>query len=141
MAVRAIESPLSESRMLPTVTDANRAFWTGGLEDELLIKHCASCDRYVHPPRATCPTCSGPLVPRPVSGRGTVFSFTVNHHPYNPGVPLPYVVAIVAIEEQDDVRILTNLVDVDPADVRIEMPVEVVFELHPGLAVPLFRPA
>jgi uncharacterized OB-fold protein len=52
-----------------------------------------------------------------------------------------YVIGVVAIDEQPDVRLTTNIVDVDPADVRIGMPVEVVFEDHHPVYLPLFRPA
>jgi uncharacterized OB-fold protein len=75
-----------------------------------------------------------------VSGRGTLHSFTVNHQAWD-GVGDVYVIGLVEIEEQADVRLTTNIVDVDPDDVRIGMPVEVVFEDHDPVYIPLFRPA
>jgi uncharacterized OB-fold protein len=63
-----------------------------------------------------------------VSGRGEVFTYTVNHHPFNPAVPPPYVIALVQLEEQDDLRIATNIVDCEPDSVNIGLPVEVRFE-------------
>jgi uncharacterized OB-fold protein len=75
-----------------------------------------------------------------VSGRATVYSFTVNHQPWD-GVGDVYVIGVVDIEEQSDLRLTTNIVDVDPGDVRIGMPVEVVFEDHHPVYLPLFRPA
>ncbi len=87
-----------------------------------------------------CGHCGGELVPQPVSGRGTVFTFTVNRHPYNPAVPLPYVIAIVELEEQVGIRFTTDLVDVAVDDVSIGMPVEVTFEQAGEAWVPLFRP-
>jgi uncharacterized protein len=65
-----------------------------------------------------------------VSGRGEVFSYTVNHHPFHPNVPPPYVIALVQLEEQEDLRIATNIVDCEPNSVRIGMPVDVRFERH-----------
>ena len=63
-----------------------------------------------------------------MSGRGTVFTYTVNHQPFNPAVPVPYVIAIVELEEQAGLRIATNIVDCEPESVCIGLPVEVRFE-------------
>ncbi|MGD9798132.1 MAG: Zn-ribbon domain-containing OB-fold protein [Acidimicrobiia bacterium] len=128
-------------RMLPPLTDVNRAFWTGGARGELLILRCPTCRRWVHPPRATCPDDGGALAPEPVSGRGTVFSFTINRHVYNPAVPPPYVIAIVELEEQAGLRFTTNIVGCAPEDVTMEMPVVVGFEAHGEVFVPVFSPA
>lgn len=107
----------------------------------LRFLRCTSCRRYVHPPGPVCPYCLGRrLAPEPVSGQATVHSFTVNHHPWIPGSD-PYVVGLVTIDEQDDVRLTTNLVGCDADDVAIGMPVEVTFEHHDDVWLPLFRPA
>lgn len=127
--------------MLPDLTDVTRPYWTGGRAGELLVLYCATCDRWVHPPVPTCPTCEGPLEPRPVSGRGTVFSFTINEQLFNPEVPPPYNIAIVVLDEQDDLRLPTNIIGCDDADIRIGMPVTVVFERNGDHFVPLFEPA
>lgn len=89
---------------------------------------------------AECGQCGGVLVPQPVSGRGTVFTFTINRHPYNPAVPLPYVIAIVELVEQVGLRFTTDLVDVAVDEVYIGMPVVVTFEQAGEAWVPLFRP-
>lgn len=128
-------------RMLPKLRDETRPFWTGGADGQLLIQFCSACDRWVHPPVKTCPTCDGGLEPRPVSGRGTVFSFTVNEQPFHPDVEPPYDIAIVVLDEQDDLRIVTNLVDCDLDEIEVGMPVQVVFEAHGEIFVPLFEPA
>lgn len=78
---------------------------------------------------------------QPVSGRGVVHSFTVNHQVWNPLVETPYVIGLVELVEQEGLRLMTNLVDVDPDDVVIGEPVEVTFEAHGEVFVPLFRPA
>lgn len=116
--------------MLPKLTDHNRAFWTGGADGQLHVAWCERCRRWVQPPAADCPGCEGALVIRPVSGSGTVFTYTVNYQPYMPNVPVPYVIAIVELEEQTDLRIATNIVDCEPDSVRIGLPVEVRFERH-----------
>jgi uncharacterized OB-fold protein len=128
-------------RMPPHLTDANRAFWTGGANGELLIDRCGACGRWVYPPADSCPDCGGELAPQPVSGRGTLFTFTVNRHPFNPEVPVPYVIAIVELAEQEGLRFMTNLVNCDPESVEIGMPVRVAFEDHGEVFVPVFEPA
>jgi uncharacterized OB-fold protein len=74
-----------------------------------------------------------------VSGQGEVFTYTVNWHPFNPAVPVPIVIAMVELPE-GGVRFTTNIVDCAPADVRIGMPVEVRFESHGEIWVPVFAP-
>jgi uncharacterized protein len=123
-------APQTPARMLPKLTDDNRAFWTGGVDGRLHIAWCAACEKWVQPPAASCPECEGDLVARPVSGRGTVLTYTVNHQPFMPTVPVPYVIAIVELEEQADLRIATNIVDCEPDSVRIGLPVDVRFERH-----------
>jgi uncharacterized protein len=128
-------------RILPRVTDLNRHFWTGGEVGELRFLRCQDCGYYIHPPAPICPNChSKNLAPEAVSGRATLFTYSVNHQPWMPGPELPYVVAIVSIPEQDGLRLTTDLVDVDPDDVEIGMPLEVVFEHHEDVWIPLFRP-
>jgi uncharacterized OB-fold protein len=129
-------------RVLPRLSDRNRHFWTGGERGELCFLRCQSCGYYLHPPTPICPRChSKELAPEAVSGRATLFTYTVNHQNWMPGPELPYVIAIVSIPEQDGLRLTTNLVGVAPEDVEIGMPLEVTFEHHDDVWIPLFRPA
>ncbi|OBK28836.1 DNA-binding protein [Mycobacterium asiaticum] len=91
--------------------------------EPLLIDHCEQCVRWVHPAAGECRDCGGPLTAQPVSGRGTVFTYTVNHHPYNPEVPVPYVIALVELSEQDGLRVAANIVDCEADSVCCGMPV------------------
>jgi uncharacterized OB-fold protein len=75
-----------------------------------------------------------------VSGRATIAGFTVNHHQWLPGFEPPYVIAIVQIEEDPDVRLTTNIVGVAPEAVAVDQPVRVVFEQHEDVWIPLFTP-
>jgi len=131
----------SVSRMLPRLTERNRAFWTGGGEGELRIQYCAACSRWVHPPTGPCPDCGGELVVQPVSGRGTVFTYTVNMHQFHPDVPPPNVIAIVELVEQDDLRVPTNIVNAEEAELYCGLPVQVLFERHGEIYYPVFEPA
>ena len=127
-------------RLLPTLTPANTPFWTRGLEGELVILRNQATGTWIHPPELADPTDAN-IAPEVVSGRGKVMSFTVNHHPYNPEVPVPYVIAIVTLDEDDAIRLPTNIVGCEPDEVYIDMPVSVVFEQHEDVAIPLFEPA
>jgi uncharacterized protein len=127
-------------RVLPRLEDDTRFFWTSGKDGKLRFLRCSDCRYLVHPPAPVCPQCLGrDLAPDVVSGRGRVHSCTVNHHPWD-GSTEPWVVALVELEDQDDVRLMTNVVGIAPEDVAIGMPVRVVFEDHDPVYVPLFEP-
>ena len=133
--------PDPSPRMLPPLTPENRAFWTGGSEGSLLITRCGACRRWVHPPGDACTDCRGKLVPEVVSGRGTLFTFTVNHQAFRPEVPPPYVIAIVELVEQPDLRLPANILHCEPDDLHCGMEVRVVFEQQGEHFVPCFEPA
>lgn len=129
-------------RPLPALDRDSRPYWTGGENGELLIERCRDCRTYVHPPTGFCPQCeSRNVAPEAVSGRARVTSFTVNHKQWMPGLEVPYVLALVTIEEQDDVMLATNIVDCPVENVRIGMAVAVRFEQNEEIWVPLFAPA
>jgi uncharacterized OB-fold protein len=127
-------------RMTPLLDDLNRGFWTGGASGELRLTRCASCGRWVFPLSSVCAGCGGSTEYQAASGRGTVFTYTTNSHPFNPAVPLPYNISIVELVEQEGLRFMTNVVGCAPEDVRIGMPVHVVFEQQGEVFVPCFAP-
>ncbi len=128
-------------RVLPKLTPRNEAFWTGGREGELRIQRCSDCATWVHPPQPICPACTGKnLETKAVSGRATVATFTVNHQEWIPGSKDPYVIAIVELEEDAAVRLTTNVVECAPENVKVGMPVRVVFEEREDVWIPLFAP-
>jgi uncharacterized OB-fold protein len=127
-------------RKLPLITPENAAFWQGGQSGRLMIQHCSACSRWFHPPGPVCPQCNSmDVAPKAVSGRGQVVTFTVNHQAWLPELTAPYVVAIVELDEQPGLRVLSNVVDVDPGQVHIGMPVQVRFEPHEDVWLPLFE--
>lgn len=129
-------------RVKPKLTPQNEHFWMGGAAGELRFLRCGACGTYVHPPSPICPDClTKDLAPAAVSGRARVATYTLNHQDWVPGSELPYVIAIVEIDEQPSVRLMTNIVNCTPEDVRIGMPVRVVFEQHDDVYIPVFEPA
>jgi uncharacterized OB-fold protein len=136
-------------RLAPSPTAESRAFWTGGQQGQLLINRCHACGHFFHPPGPACWRCrSTDVAAEPVSGRATVAAYTVNRQNWIPGFDPPYVVAIVELDDEPDVRLITNVVGVPIEDVGIGMAVEVFFEDWTALSgdeqarvwVPLFRP-
>jgi acetyl-CoA acetyltransferase/uncharacterized OB-fold protein len=139
-------APTPRRRLLPELTPANRWFWTRGSDGTLRIQGCTECGTLVHPPVPICPECrSTEHEPVPVSGRATVAGYTVNQHPWLPGFDPPYVIAVVALEEDPTVRLTTELVGVTPeqidsGEVGIGSEDRVRFEEHGEIFVPLFEP-
>ena len=129
-------------RVLPQVTPENEHYWKGGARGELVFLRCGECRQYVHPPSPVCPEClSKQLAPSAVSGRARLLTWTENHHPWIPGFEPPYLIAIVEIEEQRGLRITTNLVNCTPEELRMDLPVRVLFEeCDDGVHLPLFEP-
>jgi uncharacterized OB-fold protein len=133
-------APAIPPRVLPATDELSAFFWTSGADGELRVLRCDACAYVIHPPVRYCPVCrSRQASPSGVSGRGTLYSFTVNHQPWD-GVGDVYVIGLVELDEQADVRLVSNIVGIDPGDVRIGMPLEVVFEDHDPVFLPLFRP-
>ncbi|MCU1346922.1 MAG: hypothetical protein JWL70_3188 [Acidimicrobiia bacterium] len=120
-------------------------FWEGANKGQLLIQRCQKCGTYIHLPRPVCSNClSFDLAPEAVSGRGTLYSFTITYKAFHPFFvdKVPYVLAVVELAEQTNLRVLSNLVGVDEADIRIGMDLMVDFqELEPGYSVPIFKAA
>jgi len=127
-------------RVQPALDDDNRFFWTSGQDGRLRFLRCQGCGFYLHPPIPRCPRCgSRDVAPEPVSGRGEVLSWTVNHQSWD-GSTEPYAIALVGLPEQEGLRLTTNIVGCAPDDVHIGMRVRVTFEQHDEVWFPLFEP-
>lgn len=128
-------------RVLPKVTDENAHFWRGGEQGRLQFLRCRACRTWIHPTSPRCPQCLGKdLAVEAASGRATVLTYTFNHQPWMPSPDHPYPIAIVEIEEQEGVRLMTNLVNIAHENVAIGLAVRVVFEQHEDVWFPLFEP-
>ncbi len=129
-------------RPLPEISPMNEYFWCGGKYGQLHILRCSDCEWFIHPYAARCTACgSANLSPEPVSGKGRVAGFTINYQPWIQGVEVPYVIALIELAEQPNVRLMTNLPECAPEEVAVGMEVEVYFEQQDDIFVPLFRPA
>lgn len=119
-------------------------YWAATARGELVVQQCSACERVQWPPRDTCGRC-GPAELRwlPVAGTGTLFTWTVVHHTTIAAhaAALPFAVGAV---ELDDVpaRMLGRLRGLPPAELEMDMPLEVAFEpVAPGIALPVWQPA
>jgi uncharacterized OB-fold protein len=129
--------------MPPAFADATSLpWWRAASEHRLVVQRCSSCERTRLPPAPLCPECrSADSDWTELPGRGEVYTYTVVHRPIAAGQQLPYVIAVIALEEAGGVRIISNLVGVEPEAVAIGMPVELVWEdMSADLAIPRFRP-
>ena len=114
---------------VPTLTVENSSFWTGGAAGELLIARCMHCALAIHPPELLCPRClSQDVQPAAAPGTGSIYSFTVNHQPWLPGLTVPYTIAVVDIDDAAGVRITATVVGPNADKVAIGDRVRIVFK-------------
>lgn len=132
------------SRATPVITDLTEPFWQASKDGRLAIQRCGDCGYYNHPPKPVCDRCqSADLAFAEVSGLGTVWSFTVMHQKSVAGFEeaVPYLTALVELDEQPMLLMLSNLPGVSPEEVRIGERVRVAFEaLEDGNVLPQFVP-
>ena len=136
MSARELPTPA------PDVQPETATFWAATLDGTLLLQRCATCGRAGYYPRVVCANChSTDLADFAASGRGTIYSYTVTTRGILEYADAgAYVVAMVELAEGP--KMITNIVDCDPADLAIGQPVEVVFvDTGGGGALPRFRPA
>jgi len=137
----AIDLDILTVRIAPQDDPETNFFWASGEDGKLRFKHCQDCGYYSHPPTPRCPKClSANMQPDPVSGKATVLTYTVNIQQWVPG-QAPYIIAIVTMEEQDDLRLTTLLAGVELDDPNIiGMKVEVRFLARDDVWYPTFVP-
>jgi uncharacterized OB-fold protein len=134
--------PDTMPRPVPTMDDAG--FWAACSERKLRFQACADCDRPRHPPTPVCPACHSTRMKWiDAPARAEVFTFNVIHHASHPAVSgrLPYVGALITFPDLPGVRLVSNVTDCAPSEVRIGMQVELWWDdIGGGLFLPRFRP-
>jgi len=141
--VRRIDPKEAHVKPLPTPDADSQAYWQGLKDGKLLLQHCSDCGNVQFYQQAMCRQCGGEnLGHRAASGRGTVHSFSVVHRAPGPAFKqdTPYAVLLVQLEEGP--RMISSLVDADPATLEFDMKVELVCEpVNDQIVLPRFRPA
>jgi uncharacterized protein len=131
------------AKPLPAISDFNRAFWEAAKRHKLALQRCNSCGKFWAPNGPVCPHCfSEDYTWEDLSGRGKIASWVVFHKVYHPAFAneVPYNVAFVEVEEGP--RIISSIVGVSNDQLRIGMPVEVIFEdVNDEISLPKFKPA
>jgi uncharacterized OB-fold protein len=131
------------AKPLPYLDEENRPWWEALKRHELYIQKCEECGALRYYPRAQCPYCLSPRTEWVrCSGKGTIWTFTVMHQNQAAGFrdSLPYVMAMIDLAE--GLKMMTNIVDCPPEQVKIGMPVEVVYEdVTSEVTLAKFRPA
>ena len=121
-------SVMTRGAPLPVPTRETAPFWEGTQRGTLVFQRCTACGRFRHYPRPTCPTCLSPEHRwEPVSGRGTVWTWTIVRGPTLPAFEekLPYNVVDVLLDE--GVHFVSEVLDCAPDQICAGMPVEAVF--------------
>jgi len=130
------------TKPLPEVQPWTGAFWDGTRQGKLLVQVCHSCTARIFAPRKLCPECwSSDLGWIESAGRGTVYTFSTAYSMVEPAFAddLPFTIAYVDLAE--GIRMMTRIVECDPAELAIGMEVDVVFHARGDVRLPYFRPA
>jgi uncharacterized protein len=134
---------LAASPPLPQPDATSQFFWDALGRKELHIQRCGDCGRYIHYPKPVCRHCLSTKVGGVrVSGRGTLYSWTVAVQAFHPfwTSHVPYIIAAIELEEEAGLMFSTQLVGCDESELRIGLAVEVVFqELTPEITAPFFE--
>jgi len=134
----------ADGRPLPLPDEVSAFFWDGAREGRLLIQRCSACAHYQYPPDVVCTYCQSLGVEAAaVSGRGILYSYSVVDRAFNQGFvdALPYVLALVELDEQPGLRMIANIVEAGDTPLEVGMPLEVTFEDRGEVVLPQFRPA
>ena len=127
------------------MTPEAKPYWDGLKEEKLMLPKCDDCGKAFFYPRIACPHCHSRNVGwTQASGKGKLYSFEIAYRSLNPAFKIepPYVLAMIELEEGP--RMMSNLINIEatPEALKIDMPVEVVFEKqNDDVTIPLFQPA
>ena len=127
---------------VPTPDHVSGIFWEAAKQHRLTIQRCRDCGEYQFFPQSYCRKCLSENIDWiEASGKGEVYSYTIVHRP--PSLTfeedVPYTVALVELNE--GVRLMSNIVEIEPEEVCVGMPVELVFDdISPMISLPKFRP-
>jgi len=132
---------------VPIPDPVSAYYWENARNGKLTVQGFEGLDTRQHPPGPTPeipgggPAGAVPIAVE-VSGRGTLYSFTVLRQPFHPGFldAVPLLIGLTELDDAPGVRIMTNIVEADPDELTIGMPMEVVFEPRADMAIPQFRP-
>lgn len=127
---------------LPRRDGMNGEYYGHAGKGELRFQRCGDCGTWRHMPRHTCAQCgSAKWSWEKSSGRGTLYSWTTTHRSFHPGFndEVPY--AVVVVEMEEGVRIVSQIEGVAPEALKLGMKLKARFDQRDGVALPVFKPA
>jgi uncharacterized OB-fold protein len=129
-------------RPVPTPEGLNAEFYAHCNEERLCFQRCTACGRWRHLPRLMCARCgSSDWEWAQSSGRGRIYSWTVTHQPMHPAFAGEAPYAVVVVELEEGVRMVSGLRNLPPDEIELDVPVEVTFErISDEIALPYFQP-
>lgn len=136
MAEAAATRPIPQ----PSVYVDTQPFWDGAKQGRLVLQFCLDTKQFQHYPRpVSIFTGSRNLEWREVTGKGTIYACTVIRVP-GPGLEGRLPLSVVTVELDDGVRIIGNVLNVDPDTVKIGQRVEVAWDrLSDDVQYPAFN--
>ncbi len=117
------------TRLVPPTTALSEPYWEAAKNGQLLFQECAACGNTSFPPRSICAACNADALEwKESTGKGTVYTYTIARRAPHPvfAQQCPMVIAVIDLEE--GFRMMSNVVNCDPAAVSVGMPVQVSFE-------------
>jgi uncharacterized OB-fold protein len=130
------------AKPLPPLTTEMAPFWEAARRHTLVVQRCRDCGAHRFPARDICSRClSRQAEWVPVSGRGTIFSYAIMHQVYHPAFAAEVPYAVVVVELEEGARLVSNVVGCAAGELKIGLPVEVVFEdVTAEVTLPKFKP-
>jgi len=127
-------------KLLPIPDLDTKDFWDGCRHHYILVQRCRNCGTFRYYPRPMCHNCNSMDTEWVrATGKGKIYSWTVTTHQFHPNFKPPYIIAIVELEE--GIRMTSNIMDCDPEELWIGMPVEVIFDdITSKITLPKFKP-
>lgn len=116
---------------LPQADHLTQPWWAASHRHELVIQECGDCRTLRHPPQAVCSNCGSESISwRTMSGRGKLYSYVIVHQTALPSwrASVPYNIVMVELEDAPEIQLYGNVIDVEPEDLKVGLPLEVVFD-------------
>jgi uncharacterized OB-fold protein len=125
----------------PVSESFEEGFWEGIKRRELVFQRCGKCGEWLHPPRPMCHKCkSFDLRWEKSTGKGKIYSYVTFTREVNPLYVVPFEVVLVEMDDEKPVRMVANMLDTQPEELYIGMPVDLdFFDVSPTQVIPIFK--
>ena len=132
----------SYDKLVPEPTADTKPFWDALHERRFVLQRCVDCGTIRHYPRPVCDKCFSMKVDWvEASGRGTVHSWTITHHPFHPGFKSDLPLMLLTVDLAEGVRMQAQGRGIDGAGLKVGLAVKVGFDrVKDDLTLPVFEP-